>query len=464
MEEKTEITEMKPVLTPTGRGSMYDIPKIWVSQTTGDYSVKPTQRLRTRIISEFIAGASRLTDLSVLTHILGMCKIGFEKILEKKDYEIKLDSEVLFEEMKRAVDNYIEFDSWRKALGGSPSISALAEMHLHLDELVGISDAYYDGNMVQTAKEIIMHEYDSHVNVQDRFLDNAHTNDRPATISLEDVCGSSKLMVSYNPGRKLKDLKEKEFYDRINKIHHKRKADTAQSNPKMIVALGGMNKGTPEEYKNMIDKIMSSHGGARIFVGTNSFKDEENEGGKCYKHVLCEANAVSFNENEIRSVYHDLGGDRTEDLADIVQKFHIQAESNGYIPKTGQIIICHTEGGAIAYRKPIEDGDENENDCDKQKKMFEEALEMAVGGASFRYMNGRFGSSEEIIDFSKTTCRAYDKFSHLFGRSINELPEGMCGAVSYDLTKPGTPIPQGSITGAGATFDGILVSYLAPLI
>jgi len=439
----------------------YDIPKIWATQITADYTAKINDNIRERLLHVFKGHALKYVDFikdSFMTvegyyeeyrndpdpdvMFILKCNDAIRNLREqnKKDIEIKCKNRSLFDDVKRSLYEEIPKRNWRLDLGGSPPISALAEMHLG-NGLKGISDAHYAGNLVKSAEYVLDNAYKK---FKHRFTyENFKTEDEPATFSIENNSGESKIMMAFSEGRELSDLsgkKRDQFYIKIGYI---------SNNGKKIIAFGGLNKGSPEEYAEIISIIRKNEPDVKIFISTNSFKSNE-EARKFYQRVLSKADIVSYNEIELRKVYESFEyfpGKKS--IVEMLSNLIPVAKKHSVIVNPHQLVVCHSEAGAII------------NYSGKNTKEVVNSLEIAVGGASFRYKNGRFGTEDEIKDFISKTTRSYSQFESIMGCDINDLPEGVLGTVAFDLSDVEV---KGSITGAGSTFDGILLSYITPML
>ena len=263
-------------------------------------------------------------------------------------------------------------------------------------------------------------------------------------------------MISFSEGRELRDL-DSRFYEAVRGV--------VEKYDQPIFAISGLNKGTPEEYRCMIQKARDGNPSTKIFVGTNAFKAQPRPvGGDVSKiywkealdaavrpywdAVLSEADIISFSDGEL-SQTAGIFSDRFSDLEQPANAIQRVTEKLRQARGKNPIVVCHSAAGAIMSYDGL------------PKDTAQHALEMAVHGASLRCARGRYGTESEITDFGAAVGRrSYPLFNEIMGCSPGKLPPGIVGVVAPDL---GNGI-KGSITGAGATFDGILVNYVAPLI
>lgn len=413
--------------------------KIWGSQVTVDYSLKVGPELMTRLLREILdlghkalgmendgdqrADGNKIKGLTRFMSACGEVSDKVEHTHRNSDAEIKCPSRDLFREI---IARAIGYGKLHADIGGSPAISALAGMHLDAE------GTFYQGNVPNHVATLLQERYEKFVS---QFVQgNPRTEHLPGTLTIEDADGRYKVMISFSEGRELRDLNAG-FYKGLREMGRRYKVP--------FLAVSGLNKGTPEEYSRLIETAREGNASMGIFVGTGAFNVTASP-ESYWRTTLSKANIASFNEEELAQT--GIIFSRTDKLAGtlpfIAQKM---AEAQGRNP----IVACHSAAGAIMSYDGL------------PRDAAQHALEMAVAGASLRCAAGTYGSEAEIGDFRRTgKGKNYELFREIMGKGPEELPCGLVGVVAPDLSDHGI---NGSITGAGATFDGILLNYVAPL-
>lgn len=225
----------------------------------------------------------------------------------------------------------------------------------------------------------------------------------------------------------------------------------------VVVALGGLNKGSPKEYSILVKEIQKLKAEyqkkdihVKIFIGTNSFKNDPKE-IKEYWDIIKEADIVSMNDAELNSIYSALfGGDITIPLGD---KLRILGTRQDF---GDGLIICHAAEGAI-----IGSFGTFENIITPKQKIdltayLKKSLQLAVDGTTYIYENGKFPNDTAVRNYSpnirsRQESPFFVRFVHPKEKLANGIGETVAANVGY---------PVGNLVGLGAVFDGILLSYL----
>ncbi len=388
---------------------MSGIPLVWVTGATCDDTVRVDALLRREILT-------RLKDIPSLPGLDDALAVA------GKDYEIRCDDPDVYATVRETARASLNGAPTHMDLGGSPAISTMAGLFLG-------ADAYYAGNIGRSVDDVLRSHY---VNHRSWFVDgNPLTQHHPGTLSLELDDGTGKVMFSHAQGRSVREMDLQRFWTKISTLYGERE--------KLVLALGGLSKGEPSEYASLARTVKARWPSVRLFVGTNSFgnRDAEEKARQYWNAIMIRADIISCNESEAQILYRALGGDGQATMIDVLR----------YLDKrTPAQVVIHSAAGAIATSNGFSPEDVSS------------ALELAVSGASYRFATGGYGTRSQITDFSESNGRAYS----LFARTMGVLPESVefPYAVAHDLTDR---VHCGSVTGAGATFDGTLLVELAPL-
>jgi len=221
-----------------------------------------------------------------------------------------------------------------------------------------------------------------------------------------------------------------------------------------VIALGGLNKGTPQECQALINSIQGLREDyknkgveVKLFVGTNAFKGDPAE-IKAYWESIKQADILSFNEAELNSIYNALySSDASIPLG---EKFRILGASgfNG-------IMVCHSAEGAIigAFGKLDQ---KMEGKLTQFADYLKESLQLAVDGTSLVYENGVHPHDSNVRNYSHNVRKRQEgSFYVEFVHPHKQLANGIEGVNSVQIDHP-----LGNLVGLGANFDGILLSYL----
>lgn len=353
-----------------------------------------------------------------------------------QDKEMNLDGESL-DRLVKSIDK----EKLHKSGGGSPFISAWAGVSIGYSVGdVSLPDVYFVGLLPANVGEYLQETKCYFPDMKQYAL---AIEEKPATLSFE--LGNRKVMISSKKGRELKDM-DKEAYIRnlvdIKNMH---------PNGKVVVALGGLNKGTPGEYSYLIDLIKNSLGeSSHIFVGTNSFEGKTNDHIRDCFGVIKKADIVSFNEVELDAVYSAVCGPEDSSLAEKLRK----------LPHHG-IKICHSAEGAILDLNYIPQKILSQRAMENPIEFLTESLTLAADGTSYLIehlpRSNRYPNLTAVKNFSSSVYQRQNQGLHnKFNKQDDEKKQnGMIYAAAPQIKSP-----LSRITGAGAVFDGFVLSLL----
>jgi hypothetical protein len=272
----------------------------------------------------------------------------------------------------------------------------------------------------------------------------------PGTLSLE--IPPYKIMLASSEGRKLDEFDQNKFITNLKTIVEKHGPENT------ILAIGGLNSDPAKKYVDLIQKVKKEFPELKIFIGTNSFAKKSPEEIKKYWEVLCLGDIISFNDEELKTIYDAVYSPRSIPLARKLKEL----EHPG-------IKICHAAEGAILdpgyypekiIGNPIIDNPKAGQELLVNPKEFlERILTLAADGATYIYERSKklgYPSYRAIQIYSQNIrCRWEDGFRVKFVYPDNALTNGLLGVaaakVDYSL---------GRQTGTGAFFDAGIVSYL----
>ncbi len=283
---------------------------------------------------------------------------------------------------------------------------------------------------------------------------------KPITLSAES---DKKLFMEYGPGRRVEDLgggRGADFSGYIGNL--KRIFDGIagqQKEGKLIVALA-----VPfpiEKGGQLIDAIKASslkeH--VKIFVGVSSFRDgpsltqdREERLRLIYDKILVKADIISCNELELHDLHTVLvGGGKYKDiqLALKLKELDLRAMK-----------VCHSSEGAILEVGTDPDAIVTSKQFTEDPgKFLHETLQLATDGATYAMDSlkaGRSANDSMVRTYSSTIKeRADQTFRTTFLRTLERMPGGIVAVQAPLVAKP-----LAAVTGAGAMFDGLFLSYL----
>jgi len=400
----------------------------WGTQATMDYKVQVNDK-------ELIKAVNSCSE------ILGISKSDREQLkkIEERgltsDIEITLDGEIL----KEVIEDFIKSKGKNLGLenkvtnieiGGSPAISAMTGLFLALN--LGMPETSYFGNYPLSVQEYVKTSDESLKNL---FRNGLRNEKLPGTLSFE--WKPYKLMIAEKAGRKLELLKTNGEYN-----------PTLPKSEELLVAIGGLNKGEPDQYIALIKEIKKQRPNANIFIGTNSFQSffDKGEVGKLEKYVdvLREGDIISMNEAELNQIYQAIY-DRKDGLNRTDKLWRLNLKGLG---------IVHSHAGSIFYlgtgmKKNLGD-------------VLETIIKRATFSATYYYEKGHHPQSfEDIAEYLNET----DTRPNISGYQKDFGLDGVDGYKMRNIIAPfvNPETAKSTITGLGAVFDGYLASFLATI-
>ena len=410
---------------------------VWGTQVTIDYKIKVDEKELAEIARYYSNKHGISENDKKILETIALNGMGKDVELPKFQGDM-LKSEIEAILKKKCELNLLNSKECKEEIGGSPAISAIASYFLQ-DKNPGkaVAKTKYFGTYPKSVEEYVQKEINKSgeknnaENLEkwqkiDELLSNGVKNEKfPATLSFE--CGKYKLMLANSEGRDLKDLEGKLNFPETDRP---------------LVAIGGLNKGKPDEYLSLIEKIREKN--AYVFVGTNSFEGKmrarDIETMEGYVKILREADIVSMNEAELDQIHEALYGKREISRAQKLEQLGI----NG-------LAAVHSSGGVI-FHMGVSIKKESKNSI-------EGILKLSVDATSYYFEKGeQFSKFEEIRDYREDLRRNKIDYLTIFGNNHNILNAGDAVApfVNHEIAK-------GSITGLGAMFDGYICALIAPV-
>ncbi|MEM0465571.1 MAG: hypothetical protein QXW97_02610 [Candidatus Pacearchaeota archaeon] len=429
-----------------------------------EYKVKFKEILKEKI---------KLSEKTALTAGLQCCedevvKISHENIIEvlefaKKEFENNKkfynDLSKKLDEIKKGLTNNAEFkglnnqeisilekkvceycpkDEWYLNIGGSPAITTIS-MYEYSKEDKNV-DVFYVGNLVSTTIDALYRNPE----LIPVFINNKITKAKPRTLCLEDYLGKYRIMITFSEGRELSELQRNSFFKNLQELGTNYK--------RVLINIGGLNKGEPEEYKNLIEEIRNKVDSNLIYIGTNDFP-KDNDKRKKYLEIVLNSDFASMNDVEIKQLYESVNGDKNKKIGEILEDLEEKAKSENIKTNENKILIVHSPNGAIlkTYGKY--------ESIPKEK--LEEALKFSVIATSYRLASGIYPNKEMIENIASNKIKNLNKeeFEKEFGDESYLKQKKIIGVYSPKLLNI-----IGDMTGAGATFDGVMMYYLYKII
>lgn len=430
---------------------------IWGTQATVDYpffTLSESQLFR-EILPRWRAN-----------NILTECRDELEKIEYSgmdRDREIEITKNG-GNELKKAMEDLEKNTAnlkRRAAVGGSPTISAIRGYNLG-QGLLSLPEVRYIGLYPASVREYVEQE----TKYGPVFENAIYIDATPLTLSLE--LKNVKLMLSNREGRKLGILVDKEeLFEKyltqleriVNQTEETKKGIT-------VVALGGLSGGTPEQFGKLVKAIKGARFEkykVKLFLGTNAFRGRRDREGKVvetkeelirkyHEAVISKVDIVSFNDAELTDYYNAMYTPSEErSLAQKLRDLDLNA-----------IKICHSAEGVILdlnINRPTQIIN-SEGFNDYPSRFIEEVLQLSSDGTSMNLDRGpEIGWEADMTQveiYSKHIwARQEAGFTFRFVHPSAELPAGMIGVVA-----PRIQYPKGIVTGMGAVFDSLLLSFM----
>jgi sugar/nucleoside kinase (ribokinase family) len=382
--------------------------KLFSTQITVDYSVEVSLDQRHAIV-ELAARLAPSLGVKSLEDFLQKCSRA-----SAQDIEITGASRQLIQRLIKTTEGYVPRSRWKKVIGGTPGIAALASMCLRPATLDDVADSYFVGNIGNTVLETLSEQYPQ--NIRERFIRGNPTPDfSPVSLALETL-GFGRVIFPFSEGRNLADFPEEVFFARLSSF----------GKENLVLIVEGLNKGSPEAYSELILRAKKVQP-IKVMVGTNSFNNPKTA-REIYELIFPHSDLISFNEVEIMEMYAAIGGAASDTPLQALQAMHVP----------GRTLVVHSAAGAVL-----------KHDCNYSVT---QALDLACSGASFRVKHARYGSEPEILKFFEQKTPAIEDFEGTLGQA----QKGMDACYAHKLEKPSL------LVGSGGTFNGILISYLAP--
>lgn len=387
----------------------------------------------------------------------------FEDSLRKfgngKDSEVQVFSSELFSTIEKLIFNYFDKNrivpEFRRSLGSGATYSSAAAAKFFEGD--ANMRAHFMGTMPSTVLQfLVQSRFILGADVINNFKEyaNLHHEFNSRTIALESGEGTHKLMISMAKGRSPEELNMDALARNINRLYSNN--DTGN----YIVQLGSLNKGSPDfhgKIRDLFEDKSRAHGKKTImYACTSDFKRDYKRTVDILR-VVYPSGILSVNENEFDQIYNALlssisGGHvvpkdtRVKKLAyldDLVTAYNLQNPGKIIGINPGQIKICHSSTGAIAYT------------CDNSadKEIIQGLLQLSVDGTSTAYQDDVYSSYESLLDYSKGNVERQldESFREIFGDSPSGLiSRGVAAAVAPKVIRP-----KGTLTGLGAVFDGL---------
>lgn len=405
---------------------------VGITQVTVDANVRMSYEDLMSVLESASQGDSRFANN--VRELIGKIKSG-----EQTNGEPKGITNNELDELERKVEKITPRSEWSFAIGGSPAIASVA-MHYYARDDDSI-DVYFAGNLVQTTIEALRRNPE----LVPVFGCNKITNDRPRTLSLEDYDGKYRIMIPFSEGRRLSELCRNSFFRYLQ--------DLGKDYKRVMINIAGLNKGKPSEYSGLIEDIRKGVDSVAIYVGTNDFTNEKEEDKKDYLKIVLNSHFASMNDCEVRQLYEAVGGEPSRAIGEILDDIENRASGCGISSERDKILIVHSANGAVIKLY----GEYSKLSKEEVKK----AVQYAVDATTFRLLTGAYPVRKRIEGqvTQRFRKRNVDIFEKEFGAQRYLNKKGMLYAIS-----PQTTNKLGDTTGAGSTFDGIMMYYLSKLI
>ena len=277
-----------------------------------------------------------------------------------------------------------------------------------------------------------------------------YIKEQPQSLAIEAL--HKKIIFAYGPGRNLTYLPghDASFTAYIDRLML---AATGR-NGKIVVALAVP---WPLETGSALLTAIRNRLGDRavIFVGSASFRQGGNtdiqRAKEIYEKILSKADIISFNDIELHDLHTAIVGDGTFQnipLAIKLKQLQLQA-----------IKVCHSAEGAIL-----------ELGCQPEKLItspdfrrdpgfyLKETLQLAADGASYTIdsVGGKMASEAMVRVYSSSiNDRSTELFRGTFLKTVERPPGGIVA-----VQAPVVAQPISALTGIGAIFDSLLLSFL----
>jgi hypothetical protein len=341
-------------------------------------------------------------------------------------------------------------------IGGDPAIGALRAYRLGPGGNSGeLPHVEYVGLLPATVADYIRDYKDDCPELELVFNQRncVPLEEHPQTISIES---RHKIIISYGPGRRVGYLhRNGDFTDYLAKL---RQVAREYEDGRIVVALSipwpldlgaELLKAVKHEFRDR----------GRVFVAVKSFRrgGTELDAGRAievYEKILSQADIISCNETELDDLDTAVvRGDRGYEEIPLPYKLK-------RLPLKA-IKICHAGEGAILQvgcdpQRIVTSGDF----ADDPGKFLRESLQLATDGATYAIdsieQEGRMASEPMVRVYSSSIeHRCEDMFRTTFLQTVERMPGGVVA-----VKAPLVARRLGAVTGAGAMFDALLLSFL----
>ncbi len=428
-------------------------------QTTQVYSFAVTLDVKHQLEIDFVK------DLSVDAFYLGNL-VGERKFADKlssghdaigvKDNEAQTENREFAIGLERrlnrefAANPHHQYENESLGSGAAVSYSSAQRFHDGNDS----QRIRFIGTLPETVNEHLRENQSYSAEFRDGLTEFSTQRDfRPKTICLEIEGGNSKLMLALTEGRKPEDLDLDNFLCNVTAL-------AQGSSDYLIVQMGSLNKGNTDfhrQIKSVFEEEASRNGKNLVmYTGTSDFGNNTERTIDVLR-IVYSSHILSMNENELDQIYGALAcvtglnqtpDNRSEKLAQLdllVDSYNARNPESLIVRNPEQIKICHSAHGAMAYKKW------EENDFGKDKELIQQILQLCVDGTTQKYLTGLYPNLDEALAYSDSVAdRQNTNLTDDFGRN-------------FDVVYAPAPVvvnPRGSLTGLGATLDGLATATI----
>jgi hypothetical protein len=422
---------------------------VWGIQSTVDYAYQVVDNLP-QIARDWLKEG---TFPSISGLLRGIAQTGLAQD-RREDLGEKRNPGEVADELKRAQD-WLRQKKYKEStkLGGNPIISAVRGHYLTAGAKQStLPQNIYAGLLPKSVEEYL----EDHPELNDVFRGRIPVQAWPKTVALE--ARTRKLILVDGCGRRLDDPALEgsfnqfldEYMKEIDKIVTEfsgRVTVIALSVPRPVELGAQLIDALKERFK---DKM-------KIFVGTSSFRKgqdiDEEDTLEIYNKILKKADIVSCNEQELDDLHTVVVGGRAYQQ-DVSLAYKLKQ-----LPLQG-IKVCHSADGAMlelgCNPEPIIRSDEYPKN---PHEFLEDALRLSVDGATYTIDALEVGqtANESMIKVysASVTDRSTELFRTTFLKTVERLPAGIIA-----VPAPLVARRLATLTGIGAIFDGLLVSFL----
>ena len=383
---------------------------------------------------------------------------AFNEIAENglaRDYNISLPLENNSLVAIGKADQYLDQRGYHPStnIGGNPAILALRGHSLRgRNEDTKLPRVKYAGVLPASLQTFIEHQADEAQKYLLREVFDAELchlrKDEPQTIALES---DKKIILSYGPGRNLSYLSEAEdFSSYVNSLKANLSLDP---NCRIVVAFSiphPLHLGA-----KLIDELKLAFGEKlKVYVGLSTLRKGTKIKNQLIQdlnqHILNRVDILTMNDAELHDLDTGLVGDyRDIPLAQKLKELPVKA-----------IMVCHSADGAIMNVNCQPEAIVNSDHFNEDPAAFlKETLRLATDGASYALDSidtGRTASETLVRIYSSSIeNRSIGRFDATFLNVLEKMPAGL---ISVQAPQIGRPLS--AVTGVGAMFDSLFLSFL----